>query len=411
MMQILLLALLAVPLSSEASKTKGRISLSDYFSFDSEDSDLHVLSGKVRIYRPEDEAPGWFFNVNARVRGKILDGSFHEDSPEYKIRELWVGYKFPDGKLKASIGRQYIEEMYNSYVDGLNLKYFIRKDIGIGIFGGLSPDKYDSSFNSKFQTIGIYTDIRKERYNLKVGYENLKYKGETDREYLSMKLDARLRDDLKLNAVTVVSENQITDNIDLENVNMNLLYSYSKDLRFTLFYNYYRAVKLYSSAKDYFNIDYYDDYFYEFNSLARTGLKVNYRILRDLKIFGSIAYQRRGVDDAEAVRYTGGLNRTDLYGFDLSGRYTHVDNFDSIEDEFRVEVNRRLFDRVDASVYVSHELEQLDSGGGFTNDTLTYGSSFYWKLNKSYDLFIFIERYQEDDYYNTSIFTKLGYKF
>lgn len=401
-----------LPLSAYAEDIKGRLSLSDYYSFDNESSDLHVLSSRIRIYKDEGKEPGWYFNFNGRVRGKIFDGDLHEDSPEFKLMELWAGYKSPDGKIKAVLGRQYIAEMYSSYIDGLNVKYFINKDIGIGIFGGLAPDRYDSSFNSKFTSIGVYSEIDKEKYDLKIGYENMRYKGETDREYASMQLDSNPVEKLQLNAVAVGSRNELTKTINLENLNLNALYAYSKDLRFTLFHSYYRAVKLYASAKDYFKIDYYDDYFYNFNSLARTGFKVDYSILKGLKIFGSVAYQKRGEDDAEAIRYTAGMKKSDLHGFDISGHYTHVDNFDSISNEFRAEVSRRILEDVDASVYISRELEELGSGGGsFTNDTLTYGSSLAWRINKSYDLFVSAERYQEADYYNTSIFTKIGYKF
>lgn len=410
-LQILLPVLLAVPLSLQAGEIKGRISFSDYYSVDNESRDLHILSTKIRAYKLEEDEPGWYFNLNGKIKKKAIEGDFKKESLEYVLREAWVGYKFPGKKVQAAIGRQYIEEMFNSYVDGLNLRYNFTEEFGVGIFGGLSPDKYDSSFNAKFKTIGIYTELDRAWYNIKAGYENLKYNGETDREYLSMKLYADLRDDLKLNSTTAASRDQITDDVKLENVNLNLNYSYSKELRFTVFYTYYRAVKLYASAKDYFNIDIHDDYFYEFNSLARTGIKVNYRVLKNLKLFGSAVYQRRGEDDEDAVRYTAGIRRRDLYGFDLSGRYTHVDNYDSIDNEFRVEASRRLMDKFDVSVYATQEFEDLDQGGGFSNDSLTYGSSLYWKINRSYNLFMFVERYKEDDYYNTSVFTKLGFRF
>jgi hypothetical protein len=409
--QIILLLLFVIHGSLDANTIKGRISVSDYYSIDNESQDLHILSTKVRVYKLEEDEPGWYFNFNGKIKKKALNGNFSEESLEYVLREAWLGYKFSNKKVRATIGRQYIEEMYSSYVDGLSLKYSFTDELTAGIFGGLAPDKYDSSFNSKFKTIGIYAELDRARYNVKAGYENLKYKGETDREYLSVKLYAGLRDDLKLNSTTVASKDQITDEIKFENVNLNLIYSYSKELRFTAFYNYYRAVKLYASAKDYFNIDIYDDYFYEFNSLERVGLKVNYRVFKNLKLLGSVVYQKRGSDDGKAVRYTAGIRRRDLYGFDLSGRYTHVDNYDSIEDEFRVEASRRLMDKFDVSVYVTQEFEALDQEGSFSNDSLTYGSSLYWRINKSYDFFIFVERYEEDDYYNTSIFSKVGFRF
>jgi len=63
------------------------------------------------------------------------------------------------------------------------------------------------------------------------------------------------------------------------------------------------------------------------------------------------------------------------------------------------------------SVYANKEEEKLDDEGGFTTGTLTYGTSVYWQINKNYFVSMFAERYDGDDYYNTSVFTQAGYRF
>ena len=76
-----------------------------------------------------------------------------------------------------------------------------------------------------------------------------------------------------------------------------------------------------------------------------------------------------------------------------------------------MEVSRFLLDKIDVSVYASHEQEELDIENGFTAGLLTYGASVYWTINRHYFASMFIERYDEDDYDNTSIFTQAGYRF
>ena len=124
-----------------------------------------------------------------------------------------------------------------------------------------------------------------------------------------------------------------------------------------------------------------------------------------------IAYQKREIDDGTAFRFTGGFRKYDLYGFDLSGRFTRINNFTSDSNEFNMEVSRFLLDKFDVSVYASHEQEELDIENGFTAGLLTYGASVYWSINRHYFASMFMERYVEDDYDNTSVFTQAGLRF
>ena len=94
----------------------------------------------------------------------------------------------------------------------------------------------------------------------------------------------------------------------------------------------------------------------------------------------------------------------------MSGRYTHINDFRSVSDEFNVEVSRNFYNKVDLSIYASREEEKLDIVDAYTQGTLTYGVSAYWPVNRSYYLSMFLEHFKEDDYDNTSLFTQLGYK-
>lgn len=132
--------------------------------------------------------------------------------------------------------------------------------------------------------------------------------------------------------------------------------------------------------------------------------------MKGLKVYGSAAYQLRKIDNEDALRLTGGFRKYDIFGFDLSGRYTYINNFTSKSSEFNVEISRQLFDRLDLSVYATHEKEKLDIENGFTSVILTYGASLYWLINRNFYASMFIEHYDEDDYNNTSLFTQIGYR-
>jgi hypothetical protein len=388
----------------------GRFYISDYFSHDSDHSDLNILTSRLKFYRREGDKPGFYFNFDGRVREKIVNEDIHSDIPEYKFDEIWLGYKFTDQRLNLVIGRQYINEMYNTYIDGLNARYSFSKGVGVGIFGGLAPDKYDTSFNTKFRSAGIYGFLNQDKYTLDLGYENLSYKGKTDREYFSVKFFSAISDKTGFNAISSASINQLTNKPEIENVNANFIYNYSKYLRVDLFYDYYRAIRYFESSKQFF--DRFDrGYFLDTNPQTTAGVKVDYRLSKDLITYASGAYQTRKIDKKEAVRLTGGVRKYDLFGFDVSGRYTYIDNFTSRSNEFSVELSRNLFDKLDVSVYASHEREKLDIENGFTSGLLTYGTSLYWTINKHYYASMFVERYGEKDYNNTSLFTQIGYRF
>ncbi|MBI4683445.1 MAG: hypothetical protein HY757_10160 [Nitrospirae bacterium] len=400
--------LIPMPLIIQASDIKGRFYISHFNSNDSSHNDIQIVSSKLRLYKHEDENPGFYFNLDGELRKKITD---EDNIINKRLNELWLGYKFQEN-FNVVIGRQYIYQLFNTYIDGLNLKYEIKKGVGVGVFGGLAPDLYDNSIDGKFKSFGAYGFLDQEKYQFNIGCEDLMYEGKTDRQYCSARLNSALSDKVRLDGLSSVSINQATNKFELENARANLSYAATKDLRFQLFYDYYRAIKYFESSKKFYtDFNYRDNYFLDTNSQSRAGGRVDYRLAKGLNVYASAAYQTRKIDNDHAVRYTGGFTKHDLLGFNLSGRYTHIDNFNSKNDEFNAEVSRNFFDKVDVSVYANKEKEKLDIEGGFTTGTFTYGTSVYWQINKNYFVSMFAERYKGDDYHNTSLFTQAGYRF
>jgi hypothetical protein len=396
------------------SNMRGRFSISDYYSVDSSNNKTHSLTSRVNLSKQEEEdAAGFSFKLDARGRTKIDDGEIRGSDHKIDFNEVWIAYKFfPEEKFKISAGRQYIYELYNTIVDGLDVKYSFKKGIGVGIFGGNAPDKFTYDFSSKFTSLGGYTFYTTDKYKVQFGYENLAYEGATDREYFSFKLFSTLDEKTRFNVISATSINQVTNSFEVENVNMNLLYAHTKNLRFNLYYNFYNTIRFFESSKIFFDrIDLDENFFLSNNSQTRVGLRGDYKITKKLKIYGSTVYQVRELDDKDALRLTAGIRRRDLYGFDFSGRYTHVNNFSSVSDEFNVEVARYLFDKVDVSVYASHEEEKLELENSFTAGLLTYGASIYWQINRNYYLSMFLEKYDEEEFHNTSVYVQGGYSF
>jgi len=400
--------LIPMPLMIQASNIKGRFYVSDFYSNDSNHNENQIVSSKLRLYKHEDEKPGFYFNLDGELREKLTG---EDRSLKKRLNELWLGYKFQQN-FNIIIGRQYIYQLFNTYIDGLNLRYEIKKGTGFGIFGGLAPDLYDNSIDGKFKSFGAYGYIDQEKYQFYYGCEDLFYEGKTDRAYCSTRLNSALSSKVRFDGLSSVSINQATKKLELENANSNLSYAATGDLRFQIFYDYYRAIKYFESSKKLFtDYAYRENYFLDTNSQSRGGGRVDYRLAKGLNVYASAAYQTRKIDNDHAVRYTGGFTKQDLFGFNLSGRYTHINNFNSKNDEFNVEVSRNFFDKVDVSVYTSKEKEKLDIEGGFTTGTLTYGTSVYWQISKNYFVSMFAERYNGDDYHNTSLYTQAGYRF
>jgi hypothetical protein len=402
------------------SNVKGRFYVSDYYSNDSDDFEFHVLTSRLDLYKHEDKESRYYYTLDARVRKKIFNGDMEENVPEWKVDEAWLGIKFPKQKLDVIGGRQNIYELYNTTIDGLNIKYTHDNGLGLGIFGGLAPDKEDESLNTDFKSIGGYVFLNQEKHKVQFGYENLTYKGATDREYFSLRIYSKFHKKMRLNAVSSASINQLTEDFEVENANINLLYTHSKKLRFNIFYNYFRNMKFYESTREYLLLsDVSTSYFLDNNSRTRTGLRVDYKLMKGFKVYTSAAYERRKEDGEDKLRLTGGFRKYDLYGFDISGRYTYIDDVAASSDEFNADITRNFFNKVDISLYASREEKKLDVENAYTTSALTFGSSLYWMISKSYFLSSFIESYEkesdrdEDDGKDvtTSVFTQLGYKF
>jgi hypothetical protein len=403
---------LSLAVDIKGHDVKGKVYVSDYYSQDNSDYDFHVITGRLNFYKREEQKPGIYFEFDGRVRKKIENGDLRSDIAEYKFDEAWLAYKFPGEKLRAIAGRQYIDEMYNTRIDGLNTQYQFDNGFGVGIFGGLAPDKIDESLDIDYRSFGVYAFYYKDWIRLMTGYEHMRYHGKTDREYASLKIFSKLSDKTRLNAVSSVSINQLTNDFEVENVNVNLLHSFSKKLRMNAFYNYYNTIKYYESAKFYDAFGDLDNTFLlDTNSQTRTGLRVDYKVLRGLKIYAAVAYEKRDNVEEDSLRLTGGFRKYDLYGFDISGRYTHINGFGSVSDEFNIEVYRNILDKFDVTIYASHEEEKLDALNAYTLGADTYGASLFWPISKSFYLNTFVERFEDEDYKLTSFFAQLGYKF
>ena len=393
------------------ANVKGRFYVSDYYSNDSDDFEFHILTSRLNVYKNEEKDSRYYYALDARVRKKIFNGELKENVPEWRVDDAWLGIKFLKQKLDVIGGRQDIFELYNTTIDGLNVKYRFDNGIGFGIFGGLAPDKQDESLNADYKSIGGYGFLNQENNKVQFGYENLAYKGDTDREYFSLRIYSKFHENMRLNAVSSASINQLTNNFEVENANVNLLYRYSKNLRFNIFYNYFRTIKFYESTREYLILpDVAESFFLDNNSRTRTGIRVDYKLMKGFKVYTSAAYERRKLDGEDKLRLTGGVRKYDLYGFDLSGRYTYIDDFTSKSDEFNAEIARNLFNKVDVSVYASREEKKLDTENAYTKRVLAYGTSIYWLISKHYFMTAFLERYKDEDYINISVFTQLGYK-
>ena len=393
------------------SKIGGRITTSDYYSTDSGDFNFHVASARLNLFKREDEGPNFFFEIDGKVRKKIINGDLRGNVPRYKVDDAWLGYLFPGEKFRMMAGRQYIQELYNTKIDGLNVNYSFRKGLGIGMFGGLAPDKFDDNLNGKYKSVGGYGFLNRDDHNLSLGYEYLTYNGEPDREYFSARAYSRLSKAIRITGLSSVRKNQITDNYELETANGTLTYSYSRNLRFNVFGNYYKTIKYYASSKFYYEFsDTNENFLLDTNSQTRGSVRVDYKIAKGVKVYGSAAYQHRKQDNQESLRLTGGVRTYDVYGFNLSGRYTYIDDDTSKDNEYNVEISRNILNVLDLSVYANYEETKLDLENAYTTGAKTYGASLYWMITKQYFLSMFSEYIDEDDYSSTSIFAQVGYK-
>lgn len=305
--------------SRHKTSADGRLSLRNYVSGDSsqtyESPTLFLSFLEADLHLKDITSSGLRLDIDSTF---ILDVSqanerrFGETERFDQVRQLALSQNF--GALKLSFGRRLITESGNAWVDGIDLKYHLKKSYtAIGIYGGLSPDRFDRSLTLDYQALGLYVEYQKRPLSLNLAYNVLLFEGSLDRQFLYQRTHYRIIEGLFASNYLIldfVDEPQITTFLS------TLDYTPIKALNLSINLSQY-------SLEQYRNQTIYRDII-EPNQALILGnevINLSYQRLRlsgawwfnpKLRSYVSTELKSRAQDGRQAYIYTAGINHTDL---------------------------------------------------------------------------------------------------
>ncbi|MFN3199311.1 MAG: hypothetical protein ACE366_12990 [Bradymonadia bacterium] len=139
---------------------------------------------------------------------------FGETEEVVRARSFYVLQPLSGGDVELAMGRRLIFEAGNAWVDGVDVNFAVadnRKAV-VGVYGGLSPDPYDTAFNTEYQAAGLYGSLHREGFDLSLAANTMMRDGEQIRQFGFNRIHMKLTEDL------FVSSYLVMDFIDGPNV-------------------------------------------------------------------------------------------------------------------------------------------------------------------------------------------------
>lgn len=322
--------------SQKNASADGRLSLRNYVSTDS--SETYETPTLILSFL---EADLHLKDLNSSGLRVDLDSTFILDISQANERRFGETERFdqirnfsitqPLGSFTLSLGRRLITKAGNAWVDGLDARYhFNRRQSSIGVYGGLSPDRFDRSLTLKYQALGGYVSHHQDRLDLSAAYNLILNQGELDRQYLYQRTHYRLVEGLYLSNYLILD---FVDDPQVTTFLSTLDYTPIKSLNFSLNLTQY-------SLEQYRNQAIYRDVVEPNQALIlgnevvdltyqRLRVSASWRINRLFRPYISTELKSRAQDGRRAFIYTTGLNHQNLFSskVDVDFQIQFAENF------------------------------------------------------------------------------------
>lgn len=197
----------------------GRLSIRSYVSgdqsqtYDSPTVMISFLESDVHAYNLTDS--GLALHLDATF---ILDISqsnerrFGETERFDQVRQLYISHDL-GRKVSAHVGRRLLHYAGNAWVDGLEVQLHLdHRHMQLGIYGGLSPDRFDRSLTVEYQALGTFFDWHRQTFDLSLAYNVLLYQSNLDRTYLYQRSHIKLMKGLFFSDYLIVD---LLDEVDV----------------------------------------------------------------------------------------------------------------------------------------------------------------------------------------------------
>ena len=329
-------------LSSKASSSQldGRLSSRSYFSTDSSKTfnspDVWMSFLETDLRGRNFTSAKISFNLDATF---ILDVSqanerrFGETERLDQIRQLYLTLPL-SSRLKLHFGRRLIREAGNGWVDGVDGQFELKpKTWLLGVYGGLSPDRFDRSLTLDYQAAGTYTDYHSNGFDLSLGYNAILFQGGLDRHFISQRTHYKLADGL------FFSDYLIADLIrggEVTTLLSTLDYTPVSPLNLTINFSRY-SLEQYRNQAIYRNIIEPNQALILGNEVVdlvynRIRFSASVRLFKHIYHYQMVEYKNRAQDGLDSRIYTLGLREENLLGTQIE-----VDLQAQFADHFRAD--------------------------------------------------------------------------
>jgi hypothetical protein len=374
--------------SAQSASADGRLTTRSYLSGDnSETYDTPTVS--ITFIETDLQAR----DLTQRGLKLDLDATFIIDISRANERRFGETERFdqirqlsltqPLGDLTLAVGRRLISQSGNAWVDGADLTLnFDKNRSTLGLYGGLSPDRFDRSLTLDYQALGIYVGTHRQGLDLSGAYNIILFKGDLDRHYLYQRAHWRILKGLFISSyliVDLIGDPQVTTLLS------TLDYSPTSTLNFTLSFTQY-ALEQYRNQAVYRDV-------IEPNQALILGNEVINLTYQRLRLSSSVRFAQvwrqylmvelksRAQDGRRAQIYTAGITNDNIWG---SG----------IEIDFRTQVAKQFrTDNIIMAITARRDLTSWLSVDGrvttFSGDTLDEDTDRRRIFSESQSIYLF----------------------
>lgn len=297
---------------------------------------------------------------------KANERRFGETERLDQVRKISVS--IPAGAFSIALGRHLISTAGNAWVDGLDLKLeFDQRRAEVGVYGGLSPDRFDRSLTLDYQALGLYAGVHRNTLDLSGAYNLILNEGTLDRHFLHQRTHWQVIDGLFLSSYLILD---LINGPEATTFLSTLDYTPIRPLNFSLSFTQY-SLEQYRNQAIYRNViepnqalilgDEVINLTYQ-----RLRFSASYRFIEQWRTYLSAELKSRGQDGRRAQVYISGVTCDDLLssGVEVDARFQFARQFMTSNLIFALSLRRELTSHLSVDArFTTFNGETLDDGG------------------------------------------------
>ncbi len=378
-----------IPKAQSRNNFRARLGMQVHSQNDLSKNDYDYYQPSIRFKGSVDNILGTHHNLSIRLKGRQNIRSVESckgwDSDwSNRIYTLSIYYDPPQSRFRYSFGRILSNQIGSvGIIDGAKFDYRLSENVGIGAFGGFSPDRLNTEIDPKVQKVGVYTTIKPSKEYLidletTVAIAGVYHDGRINREFIYTR--NRLRAGRKLtfsqSAHIAVNrgwrKNADNDNLQLSYFQGSMNWRPTKLVAFNFGYDNHRSVRTGDNRSIADSL---------FDESSRTGMRgaLRLRVSRQLRLNIGSSFRMNGIDDSQSQGFNGGIQYMNILksGVNCNLRATSFNNSHSngqrLSFGFSRQFNQGVFVRAETGLR-SYKYERY--AGGNDDSWVKFSSSW-----------------------------------